>query len=251
MGKTTKISWADSTFIPWHGCQAVGPGCDNCYVQAWAKRCGRLHHWGPDGERKRTSNAYWREPLKWNEEARASGKPWTVFASSDSDIFDKRAKSIWRADFWRLTQQTPYLTWLVLTKRAGNMKPMLPKDWGRGYRNVWLMITVVNQAEADRDIPKLLDVPARWYGLSTEPLLGEIDLYPWLFPDPLIHWVITGGESGARRRAPQLDWFRLLRDQCYAAKVPFHFKQHSGLTPTSEGRLLDGREWTELPDWRA
>jgi hypothetical protein len=48
--------------------------------------------------------------------------------------------------------------------------------WDDGWPNVWLGCTVVNQAEADRDIPKLLAVPARVRFLSMEPLLGPVDL---------------------------------------------------------------------------
>jgi protein gp37 len=38
-------------------------------------------------------------------------------------------------------------------------------------------------------------------------------------------WVICGGESGPNARPSHPDWFRGLRDQCEAARVPFHFKQ--------------------------
>lgn len=68
----------------------------------------------------------------------------------------------------------------MLTKRVGNVEKMLPADWGAEYPNVWLMISVVNQLEADRDIPKLLAIPARARGLSMEPLLGPVDMRRWL-----------------------------------------------------------------------
>ena len=54
----------------------------------------------------------------------------------------------------------------------------VPFDFDRLYPNVWIGATIVNQAEADRDIPKLLEVPARVRFLSMEPLLGPVDLGP-------------------------------------------------------------------------
>lgn len=45
-------------------------------------------------------------------------------------------------------------------------------------------------------------------------------------PDtPNIGWVITGGESGTGARPTQIEWLRALRDECVAARVPFHLKQ--------------------------
>jgi hypothetical protein len=62
-----------------------------------------------------------------------------------------------------------------------------------------------------------------------------------------IHWVIVGGESGAEHRPMNLMWARDIRDQCQRARVPFFFKQVGGVTPKAGGRLLDGREWNQMP----
>lgn len=72
MGENTAIEWAHHTFNPWYGCQKVGPGCDNCYAEGWAKRSG-LVGWGPHAERRRSSQANWRKPLAWNKEAERLG----------------------------------------------------------------------------------------------------------------------------------------------------------------------------------
>jgi len=50
--------------------------------------------------------------------------------------------------------------------------------------NVWLGVSVENQYRADRRIPVLLDTPAAVRFLSCEPLLGALDLTPWLTPLP-------------------------------------------------------------------
>lgn len=128
--------------------------------------------------------------------------------------------------------------------------------------NVWLGTSVENQAAADERIPWLLRTPAAVRFLSCEPLLGPIALplcqdgmecrkSDWLLthycPDNRIDWVITGGESGPRARPMHPDWARSLRDQCQAAGVAFFHKQNGGRTAKANGRLLDGVEWSELP----
>lgn len=223
MAENSKIEWTHHTFNPWIGCQKVGPGCDHCYAEAMMDaRLGRVE-WGPHGARKRTSPANWRQPLKWDRDAAAAGKRRRVFCASLADVFDNHHSILpeWRDNLWSLIRATPHLDWMLLTKRPGNIAKMLPPDWGAGYPNVWLGCTVVNQDEADRDVPKLLAVPARVRFLSMEPLLGPVDLTRWVG----IHLVIVGGESGPGARPMHPDWARSLRDQCVAAGGAFFFKQ--------------------------
>jgi protein gp37 len=134
--------------------------------------------WGPHAPRQRTSPANWRLPLRWDCEAAAVGERRRVFCASLADVFDNRGsiQPEWRADLWALIRSTPSLDWTLLTKRPGNIAKMLPSDWGKGWRNVWLGCTVVKQDEASKDIPKLVAVPARVRFLSMEPLPGPVDL---------------------------------------------------------------------------
>ena len=261
MAANTKIEWADHTFNPWVGCTKISPGCDHCYAEGWAKRTGDAALW--QGNRRRTSDANWRLPLKWNREAEAAGVRRRVFCASLADMFDNQAEVSWRHALWELIHDTPHLDWLLLTKRPQNIAKMLPNydthplpDWGQGWPNVWLGTTVENQAEADRRIPLLLGVPAAKRFLSCEPLLGPVDLTavqqtvdPGFFGDclqwyhkgycheiegisyPTIDWVIAGGESGPGARPMHPNWARSLRDQCAAAGVPFLFKQWGEWAP--------------------
>jgi protein gp37 len=137
----------------------------------------------------------------------------------------------------------------VLTKRIGNTyKGMLPLDFNaENYPNVWLGISVVNQEEADRYIPKLLGLNAAVRWLSMEPLLSPVNLTKafyvgeeggWEFSRTvrkMIDWVVVGGESGHQARPMHPDWARSLRDQCAAAGVPFLFKQWGEWTPDDPG----------------
>ncbi|KRB33388.1 phage Gp37/Gp68 family protein [Acidovorax sp. Root70] len=256
MAENTKIEWTDHTFNPWIGCTKVGPGCDHCYAENLMDKRMGVAVWGPGNERVRTKSANWKMPLRWNAQADAfmaqHGRRQRVFCASLADVFDNAVDPQWRADLFELIAATPNLDWLLLTKRIGNVGNMLPVpfDFDKHYPNVWIGATIVNQAEADRDIPKLLQVPARVRFLSMEPLLGPVDLtsidvfggdaviYPLKGTTncvndegepaddvPALDWVIVGGESGPGARPMHPDWARSLRDQCEAAGVPFLFKQ--------------------------
>lgn len=231
MAENTAIEWCDHTFNPWTGCTKVGPGCDHCYAEAWAKRSGTVQ-WGSGEPRRRTTPANWRKPLQWEaghtDFLTLHNRRQRVFCASLADVFDNEVPVQWRVDLFRLIAATPNLDWLLLTKRIGNAQPMMrevAQRCGGGEQpmeNVWLGATVVNQAEADRDIPKLGAVPARVRFLSIEPMLGAIHLGALVYG---VDWVICGGESGPGARPMHPDWARDLRDQCAAAGVPFLFKQ--------------------------
>lgn len=149
-----------------------------------------------------------------------------------------------RQKLWELIEITPWLNWLLLTKRPQNILMLAP--WGPVHwpDNVWIGTSVENQRRADECIPSLLHVPARVRFLSCEPLLGLLDLTPWL---PRLQWVICGGESGAQARPMQPAWASSLRDQCVQADVPYFFKQWGGRHHKAGGRALDGRTWDEMP----
>ena len=259
MSANTKIEWADHTFNPWIGCTKVGPGCDHCYAEQRMDK--RLHvvHWGAGQDRKRTSAENWKQPLRWNKQAGILQHAWQlgvelhggneaaciaagflkpvrprVFCASLADVFDNAVDPQWRADLFALIEATPNIDWLLLTKRVGNVRGMLALIPGWHPKpNVSLGITVVNQEEADRDIRKLLAIPAAKRFLSMEPLLGLVNLTSMFAANalhqidggPQLDWVIVGGESGPNARPMHPDWARSLRDQCQAAGVPFLFKQ--------------------------
>jgi len=246
MSENSKIEWTDHTFNPWMGCTKVSAGCDHCYAEALMDtRYGKVH-WGVAQPRVRTSVSNWQLPLRWERQAEAfkaqHGRRQRVFCASLADVFDNAIDPQWRVDLFNLILSTPSLDWLLLTKRVGNAAQMieetlpenmkaLPPDspvaWP--WPNVWIGATIVNQAEADRDIPKLDAVPAAVRFLSMEPLLGPVDIgWDWLWGSGGcngIDWVIVGGESGQHARPMHPDWARSLRDQCAAAGVPMLFKQ--------------------------
>jgi protein gp37 len=145
-----------------------------------------------------------------------------VFCASLADVFDNEAPDSWRTDLWKLIQRTPNLDWLLLTKRVSNVHRMLPA-FMKPFPNVWIGITVVTQAESERDIPRLMQVPATVHFLSMEPLIESVDLrYA-----PMPEWVIVGGESGPHARRMDIEWVESIANQCREAGVPFFMKQGS------------------------
>lgn len=279
MGKDSRIEWTHHTFNPWWGCTKVSAACDHCYAESWAKRVGSAV-WGATSERRFFSDAHWREPLKWNDEAARSGRR-RVFCASMADVFESRDDlREARARLFDLIDATPHLDWLLLTKRVHLVRKLSPRR-SQLPSNVWLGTTVENQEYADKRIPYLLehDGPAVRF-LSCEPLLGPVDLSRFVgtASGPQLDWVIAGGESGPGARPMHPDWAENLRAQCEESGISFHFKQWGhwapmaalsappsrsvrtitvyrgaqqldmlGVGKSRAGRLLRGRTWDQVP----
>jgi protein gp37 len=232
VAENTKIEWATHTFNPWIGCSKVSRACDFCYAEELMDtRYGRVE-WG--GDRVRTAASTWMQPFKWNRMAEAKGERATVFCLSLGDIWDKEVDPRWRHDLFAVIARTPWLTWLLLSKRIGNAEKMCDPMAGIPClpSNAALGATMVNQEEWDRDSPKLFqatkNLGAAFSFASVEPMLGPIKV-----GDGIPDWVIVGGESGPGARPMHPDWARSLRDQCAAAGVPFLFKQWGEWLPKS------------------
>ena len=279
MGENSKIEWTHHTFNPWIGCAKVSPGCAHCYAEElMATRYNRVE-WGENGTRVKTGPSNWRKPLKWNREAEQAGERRRVFCASLADVFEGRRELIpWRVELFQLIDATPWLDWLLLTKRPENISRMMPPRVATDRQpifpgcpgplgepvpcvirtskriNVWLGTSVENQDTAEQRIPHLLDAPAAVRFLSCEPLLGPINLDLWRTP---IDWVIVGGESGWGARKCYVEWVRDIRDQCKAAGAACFVKQ-LGRFPDAEDDLnaviladtindSKGGDWNEWP----
>jgi protein gp37 len=244
MAENSKIAWTHHTWSPWVGCTRVSPACDFCYAESWAARSGSPQLW--QGERRRTSKTYWHKPANWNRKASRDSLQVRVFPSL-CDPFDNQVPDEWRRDFWDVIRYTPYLDWLLLTKRPQNIAKMLPPTWwGEGWPNVWLGTTAEDAKHYQQRWPHLAAVPSAVRFLSYEPALGPIgDLR--LAASGAPQWVIVGAESGSHRRPMDSAWPRAVRHQCQRSGVPFFYKQ------AVEGRKmvslpeLDGRQWAEFP----
>jgi protein gp37 len=153
------------------------------------------------------------------------------------DFWDNQVADEWRDEALGIIRQCRSLDWLILTKRPQNIRRMLPPDWGDGWPNVWLGVTVENMIEARRRIPVLLKLPARAHWLSVAPLLEPLDLRRWLGRG--IDWIVVGGETGSKdARYMEPAWARDLRDQCHSSGAAFFMKQMWKRKPIPEDLMV-------------
>ncbi len=248
MGDRTKISWCDATWNPWIGCSKVSPGCLNCYMFTLEQRWGR----NPMIVR-RTSLQTFAAPLLWQRQVGRGELPkgHKVFTCSMSDFFIKEADP-WREEAWDIMRRTPDLIYQVLTKRPGRMA-----WWAQTHpwpSNVWAGVSV----ESAKYLPRLdvlARVPAKVRFISAEPLLGPLDLRPWLDCADCgcehsgckswghdfngLNLVIVGGESGPNHRPMKVEWVQRIADDCKAAGVACFVKKASAVRPGQQGDIPD------------
>lgn len=291
---TSKIEWTDKVWNPVRGCSKVSAGCANCYAERQGARfskpgCGPTadsdgREGGPfDGF---VRNGKWTgrvelvpdaldKPLRWR-------KPKRVFVNSMSDLFHEALPDEAIDRVFAVTQLAPQHTFQVLTKRPDRMREYFKGDWrwrvleakkpmdpehrtGMGgllrttngaLPNVWLGVSVEDQASADARIPTLLETPAAVRWVSYEPALGPVDFtkvrwYPGCRSEDYydatagLDWLVVGGESGPGARPCDMAWIRSALEQCKAAGVPCFVKQ-IGARPVTQhpmevGALVEAR----------
>jgi len=195
------------------------------------------------------------DPLSWR-------KARTVFVNSMSDLFHEAVPDEFIDRIFATMALSPRHTFIVLTKRPERMRAYMTQlgksadrleagarsvGWTTRFRgvdgrenstvpwplpNVWLGVSVEDQATADARIPLLLKTPAAVRVVSAEPLLGPLDLSIYMASgyeepplDDIVSWLIVGGESGPKARPCDVDWVRALVTQAKAADVPVFVKQ--------------------------
>ncbi len=211
---------------PWHGCRKISEGCRHCYVYRQDARHGLA-----SDEVRRT--AAFDLPVRRSRDGRFRiPARETVYTCFTSDFLVEEADA-WRAEAWEMIRLRHDLRFFFITKRIDRLVAVLPPDWGDGFEHVAVGCTVENQTEADR-LPLFLEAPLRHRIIIGAPLLGPLDLMPYL--TAAIEEVSVGGESGSDARLCDYDWVRAIRDQCVTAHVPFRFHQ-TGARLLKEGRL--------------
>ena len=271
----SKIEWTDETWNPVTGCTKVSQGCKHCYAEGVARR-----FWG---DRKftdvQTHPDRLDQPLRWR-------KPRRVFVNSMSDLFHDDVPDKFIDQVFAIMALAKEHTFQVLTKRPARMLAYLrqvqdvEKDMNRWacaapetypcaafaiedcdwpLPNVWLGVSVEDQATADERIPLLLQMPAALRFVSYEPALGPVNLWPWLNdpetysagggfiagdgdwkgPSP-IGWIIVGGESGPKARPFDVAWAAQTVGQCKDAGVPCFVKQLGAQPITNNDHPISG-----------
>ncbi|HEY7416831.1 MAG TPA: phage Gp37/Gp68 family protein [Ktedonobacteraceae bacterium] len=303
----TNIQWAATyhtdgsvtkgeTWNPVTGCSKVSPACAHCYAEALSLRYGwSKHPWTPQfvAENIVLHPDRLKTPLTWCKKR-------TVFVNSMSDLFHEYIPMDYIAQVYAIMALASEHTFQVLTKRPQRMQNLLTYpvfedlvdkhveriSGERGWcitdsgewplKNVWHGVSVENQHWADIRIPYLLRTPSVIRFLSCEPLLGSVDLDPYLqkvirvtdpdldapdgaivngmqrvkshwFRTEYLHWIIVGGESGPKHRPMQPRWAHEIFNQCQRHGVAFFFKQWGGRTPKAGGDHLYGQQWHQMP----
>ena len=235
MGDNSAIQWTDATWNPGTGCSKVSPGCRNCYAE---RLSARLHRMGnpkyKQGFKFLTHEAALSIPVQWS-------KPRKIFVDSMSDLFHESMPEDFLIRCFEIMSKADWHIYQILTKRPERMLSFIRK-YGKISNHIWLGTSVELSVHKNR-IDLLRKVQSQTRFVSFEPLLGpigELNLAG-------ISWVIVGGESGPHHRPIKAEWIREIKRQCITKKVAFFFKQWGGLTPKSNGRDLDGKEWNEFP----
>jgi protein gp37 len=305
------IAWTDATFNPVRGCRKLSAGCAHCYAAELSRvNPGVLGTWGANGQRVISPDGWEARFDAWEKKAAKAGKPMRVFVNSmwdpgeGPDVNGKEGRDGPRSDYLpvllklvQIARRCPHLRLQMLTKRPWNLVAWWRKrEWymtddatGKTVEwpaNLWVGASTENQEEADERIPWLLQLPAAVRFLSVEPMLGDLNIAPYVanlrfqrnqstgetrwvgaaggepiteneptinhgtcaprLPKPTA-WVIAGCESGRGARPMDLGWVRSLRDQCAAAGVPFFFKQAMEDGEVVSLPTLDGKVWDQFP----
>jgi protein gp37 len=211
----TKIQWTDATWNPFHGCKKVSTECKFCYMYRDKERYGQ----NPTLVLKSKTKFY--EPLKWKE-------PKLIFTCSWSDWFIEEG-DLWRDELWKIIKATPHHTYQILTKRPERIKECLPADWGKGYDNVWLGVSVGTNESLKR-CKTLNEIPAKVKFISAEPLLEDLTELNEVLVRSKFDWCIIGGESGNskgkyRFRECKLEWINNIINACNGNDVKIFVKQ--------------------------
>ena len=242
MGET-KIEWCATVWNSATGCTPISPGCANCYAARMAKRlAGRCGYPKKEPFKVTLHPERLTEPFSWR-------KPRRVFVSSMGDLFHKDVPMGHILDVLTCATACDQHTFIFLTKRPRRMKEAFEEYKSylrvsiRALKNIWLGVSVENQKAADERIPVLLQTPTAVRFISCEPLLGPVDLSPYISK---LDWIISGGESGPSARPMHPDWARSIRDQCLRTWTPFFFKQWGAWTPKLQAERIRYKGWGTL-----
>jgi len=289
VGDKTGIQWTDATWNPVTGCSKVSAGCKHCYAERVFPRVYGRDTIVKEGGKLRAPRRFTDvvchedrlgQPIRWR-------KPRRVFVNSMSDLFHEDVPDSFILQVFSVMAGASHHQFQVLTKRPERAlawferlgqalqetleTEVAPKRWP--LPNVWMGVSVEDQATADERIPLLLEIPSALRFISAEPLLGEVDLRMLTQNsncpecgfgvsvdedgccsscghDSMVYidWVIVGGESGPKARPMDPEWAGAIVDQCKEAGVPVFVKQLGGW-PDKRGNPEDWALDLRVREW--
>jgi len=200
---------------PWQGCHKISSGCLHCYI-----------HKG-DAKRDVDTNVITKtkdfyKPIEKNKNGDYKIKSGTlVYLCFSSDFFLEEADQ-WRMECYKMMKIRCDLHFLFLTKRINRFYEVLPSDWGEGYENITVGVSVENQENVDLKLSFFQSLPIKHKNIACQPLIETVNIEKYL---DNIELVIVGGESDALARPLNYDWVLAIREQCMNNHVPFIYRQ--------------------------
>jgi Bacteriophage protein gp37 len=199
----------------WRGCQKHSEGCKYCYV-----------HQG-DIKRGIDTNTIIKlpsfdAPVRKNKNGEyriKSGQ--TVYMCFQTDFLIADADQ-WRNECWNIIRERNDLHFIFLTKRIERFMDCVPNDWGNGWNNITVGVSIENQDKADFRLDIFSKLPIKYKNIILQPLIENVDIEKYLND---IELVIVGGEYGKKARPLNFDWVLDIREQCKRNSIPFEFRQ--------------------------
>ena len=200
---------------PWRGCKRVSEGCRYCYTHK--------------GDKKRNVNTS--DIVKTNDFKKlvAKKQDGTYIVPSNqkvnvcfqSDFLIEEADLL-REECYQMMYERSDLSFLFLTKRIHRFGVGLPKNWGKGYPNVTVGVSVEDQKTVDERLSYFSSLPILHKNIICQPLLERVDITPYLDG---VELVVVGGEEDKNARVLDYDWVLDIKEQCKKHKVSFVFRQ--------------------------
>ncbi|MGM9941697.1 MAG: DUF5131 family protein [Bulleidia sp.] len=200
---------------PWRGCHRKSEGCLHCYIHKGdAKR-------GTDTSRIVKSERF-DAPVARKKNGEYKIRSGTlVYVCFRSDFLLEQADE-WREACWDMIRERRDLHFLFLTKRIERFMDCIPDDWGTGYPNVTVGVSVENQKRADERLSILNTLPIVHKNVILQPMISAVDLTGYLNG---VELVMVGGESDRQARPLYYEWVLDVRRQCVENGVAFCFRQ--------------------------
>ncbi len=172
-------------------------------------------------------------------------KPRGVFVCDMSDLFGIGIPERWTSDVLHSIRCRPDWRFYLLTKQPQNLI-----KWSPFPDNCWVGVSVTNQDDVDKRLPELCKVEAYIRFVSVEPMLGKVNLKPYLpgwnpagttFENPEgverydidgsmvnpVDWVIIGAETPYNpRTAPKIEDVKEIVEAADCAGVKVFLKHN-------------------------
>lgn len=200
---------------PWRGCRRVSEGCKYCFLFMKVTKNGRLIQ----ARLKNLLNLMRRSKKTKNGYKMKGGQK--VYVCFSSDFLIEEADP-WREECWQMIKERKDLEFIFLTKRLERLMDVVPEDWGDGYDNVTIGVSVENQTRANQRLSLLQQLPIKHKNIICQPLIEEVTINDYLDD---VELVVAGGEYHRNARPLNYDWILKVREEAITRNIPFEFRQ--------------------------